>query len=382
MERIAFISLMNGFPWGGSEELWYMTACHAINEGHSVGVSVKHWTNTHSNIKNLMDKESVVNFRGAKNSLLHRGIRKFFRTNEIVSFVNTYQPKILCISQGDVYSILHHHRLVDLLLKSKIPYSLICQYNNEHQSLPYRHIEKARKVFAYAENVLFVASRNLQTVERQLAMQLPNARIVHNPVKVTDSTLSLSLTRKPNRLACVARLDCNYKGQDILLQALASDFWKNEEWVLNLYGRGVDEQYLKDLVNYYQLESRVFLKGFVKDIEALWQCNDILILPSIGEGTPLSLIEAMVCRRPAIATDVGDNAVFVKEEKTGFLAEAPTVRLLNKAIRRAWEAREKWHILGEKARQHALGIIDLTPERTLLDIILNRQSTRYYDGRG
>src|SRR5690349_14873063 len=43
MPSVLFISLMNGAAWGGSEELWYKTAFHALKNGNKVACVVYHW---------------------------------------------------------------------------------------------------------------------------------------------------------------------------------------------------------------------------------------------------------------------------------------------------------------------------------------------------
>src|SRR5207245_589821 len=98
--------------------------------------------------------------------------------------------------------------------------------------------------------------------------------------------------------------------------------------------------------------------------------------PSYAEGTPLALVEAMLCARPAVVTDVGGNAEWVEEGATGFLAAAPTARSIGDALERAWGARERWPALGHAARTAALARHDPAPGRTVLALL-----ERAVDGR-
>ncbi|HVF98116.1 MAG TPA: hypothetical protein VM871_12375, partial [Flavisolibacter sp.] len=43
MRSLFFLSVMNGAPWGGSEELWYRTALRAANQGYRVGCAFYEW---------------------------------------------------------------------------------------------------------------------------------------------------------------------------------------------------------------------------------------------------------------------------------------------------------------------------------------------------
>ena len=53
--RIAFVSLMGGLPWGGSEALWHAMATHALKQGDEVIVSVYDWGVVHEKIKLMQE---------------------------------------------------------------------------------------------------------------------------------------------------------------------------------------------------------------------------------------------------------------------------------------------------------------------------------------
>ena len=83
--------------------------------------------------------------------------------------------------------------------------------------------------------------------------------------------------------------------------------------------------------------------GFVEDIEALWACAHIAVLPSHREGMPLSLLEAAACGRPLVATDVpgcrdvarsGVNAFLVPLDDAEALADAIERLALDPGLRR------------------------------------------------
>jgi glycosyltransferase involved in cell wall biosynthesis len=61
------------------------------------------------------------------------------------------------------------------------------------------------------------------------------------------------------------------------------------------------------------------------------------------------VVEAMLCGRPCIATDVGGNRELIRDGINGFLAKAPTVELLDEAMNRAWDARHHLMDMGKTA---------------------------------
>ena len=64
---------------------------------------------------------------------------------------------------------------------------------------------------------------------------------------------------------------------------------------------------------------RVEFLGFRRDVPVLLRAADIVVLPSLYEGLPLSLIEAMVAARPVVATAVGGTPELVVHDETGLL---------------------------------------------------------------
>jgi glycosyltransferase involved in cell wall biosynthesis len=77
-------------------------------------------------------------------------------------------------------------------------------------------------------------------------------------------------------------------------------------------------------------------------------------MPSRYEGLPLAVIEAMLCGRMVIATDVAGNAQHVRDGIDGFIAEAPTVRHLDDALERAWQRRHEWMAMANSARERLI----------------------------
>lgn len=70
-----------------------------------------------------------------------------------------------------------------------------------------------------------------------------------------------------------------------------------------LCGQNVDLQLRKSVEN-LKLESRVFLSGYRKDISCVLSSLDLFLFPSLTEGQPNSLIEAMICGVPIVASDI------------------------------------------------------------------------------
>jgi L-malate glycosyltransferase len=374
--RILFIPTSAGIIWGGSDELWSRTCSVALQEGHQCYILLSVTTNLHKSLQALIAKGAVIiDRRRQKSELLLKIKDRLYKTLNIPGILlrklSKYNFDVICINQGATFSVVPDEELYHFIINTEKPVYLISQYNDEHKCLKYSQILRARSIFNKARKVLFVSERNRYTAERQIAAPISNSSIIENPVNLSN----LSLVKWPPdftvNMAVVARLEANYKGQDLLLEVLSRQKWLQRSWNLNLYGEGRDKQFLQELTSYYKLEDRVHFNGYVEDIRGLWEYNHILVLPSIGEGTPLALRESMICGRPAIVTNVGDNAKFVEEEVNGFIAEAPTLQLLDAALEKAWKRQEKWQEMGKIGHEKIMKSMDPTPPQSLLNILLN-----------
>ncbi|HEY9642481.1 MAG TPA: glycosyltransferase [Coleofasciculaceae cyanobacterium] len=367
--RIAIISTVKS--WGGSEELWTEMADVALKEGHEIILSLFQPACTRPKVTQLQQQGARILPRplgrpGKIGVLTYKYIfsfRKLFQTKPDVIFINlggTYDPSRVNLSD-----------LFKLLYKSAIPYVVICHCSEEIHVLNQPNVrDQAIDFFKRAASVLFVSQHNLKSAERQLAMTLPGTRIVRNPVNLTNLDLVPWTSSDTVRFANVARLQVDSKGQDILLEALSLPVWQDRDWQLGLYGEGNDRLYLEKLARHYGIADRVKFYGHVKDIRQVWSENDILVLPSRKEGTPLSLVEAMLCGRPMVVTDVGGNTEWVEEAKTGFVAEAPTAYSISAALERAYRAKPNWETMGLLAHDTAFRKFDHDPGRSLLKLIL------------
>lgn len=384
--KIAFISTMSGFAWGGSEYLWADTAEQALIDGNEVFLSIYDWSINHPIILKLQQLGIHIapRPRFPKSPSLSLTSRIFRKINQKISIfsepaptsfykpVFDFNPDIIYISQGGTYDIVGCPDLLGLLESSSIPYFIVCQFNSDILILDNATRITAQQVFNKAVKVAFVSEHNLKLAERQLATSLPNSVVVQNPVNLADHSLVPFPNDSAVRFASVARLDTFYKGQDILLEALSYPVWQQRDWQCCFYGSGPDLNYLENLAHHYGIADRVKFMGHINDVREIWAKNHILVLPSRGEGTPLSLIEAMLCGRPAVVTDVGGNTEWIEESQTGFIAEAATASSINSTLERAWSVQETWKEMGIKAHYYATNKLGKSPGKQLLNMLVNQ----------
>jgi glycosyltransferase involved in cell wall biosynthesis len=107
------------------------------------------------------------------------------------------------------------------------------------------------------------------------------------------------------------------------------------------------------------LGSRVILTGRLDNIPEVMAGLDVLVMPSLWEGFPRSLIEAMACARAAIASDVGETPFILEDGKSGLLVPRGDQAALVQAMRRCLWEREAMKEMGLRARQRVLARFSL-----------------------
>lgn len=370
MKKILFISDI-GSPWGGSEELWSKAALILKKEGYNVYASIGWHGSIHPNVIQLKKAGISVIFR---NSTLRTFIRKLaeYKNNSILKKYRTdieknidkTLPDLIIFSQSHIFSAWQSM----LYAKRKgIKYGVVTQLNSELSWANDNNYKTIRKAFLNADKCFFVSKGNLRLLEMQLAFALPNAEVISNPFNMDKiAELEWPDTSSLN-FAFVGRLDFIHKGIDILLNSFANENWRKRNYQLNIYGNG-DINLAKELANHLKVQNIIF-HGQVNDIQDIWEHNHILVLASRYEGMPLVMIEAMFCKRTAIATDVAGHSELIIDGKTGFLADAPHTKLFTRKLEEVWNRKDELQQLGINAYENISRIVPEVPEVTFANHI-------------
>ena len=376
--RIVFISTCPE-KWGGSEELWCGAAVNLIKEGHRVYVYKTNVDRNHHRIELLESLgarvQDIINLRF---SVPFRLMNRFLpypyfytehksRATILIRQLKMFQPDLVVISQGENFDGMW---FAETIRKKGFQYVLISQKAVDFQWILDFHREVGRNIHQSALKTYFVSRHNHILTEHQLGVSLPNAEVVHNPF-LTKVEKPIPFPRKEGlHLACVGRLWILDKGQDILIRVLSQEKWKQRDLFVTFYGEGFHKEALIDLAKMLEVKNIEFA-GHTKDVISIWEKNHALVLPSRSEGLPLVLVEAMMCGRTAIVTDVGGNSEVLDNGKTGFVADSPSLKSLDSALEIAWQNKEKFEEMGMLAAKEIRKIVPADPAQVFVEKLTN-----------
>lgn len=119
------------------------------------------------------------------------------------------------------------------------------------------------------------------------------------------------------------------KNHTVVLQALSQI--KNDNIHYVVVGKGQLQQQLQDNANDLGIADTVHLLGFRKDVPELYKAADVCCFPSIHEGLPVALMEAMACRLPVVCSSIRGNVDLI-DSNGGILFDKHSVTECRDAI--------------------------------------------------
>lgn len=147
----------------------------------------------------------------------------------------------------------------------------------------------------------------------------------------------------------VARLEPP-KGHRYLLEALPEVVKKYPQVHVILVGDGALRGELETLAQQLAISAHVTFLGARHDVNDLLNAIDLFVLPSISEGLPNVLLEAMACQKPVIASDVGGIPEVVRHGENGYLVPPGAAVALRETLLRSLAEREQWQAFARRAR--------------------------------
>ena len=129
---------------------------------------------------------------------------------------------------------------------------------------------------------------------------------------------------------------------------------------LVLIGDGSQQDKIEAQLAKDGIRDRVWLAGSREDIAELLAAMDVYVLPSLAEGISNTLLEAMACGLPVVATRVGGNAELVVEGETGLLVSRADPQAMAQALRQYVNDSNLRDSHGKAARQRAVTQFSIT----------------------
>ena len=160
---------------------------------------------------------------------------------------------------------------------------------------------------------------------------------------------SLGLAELARLLLVVGTLK-KQKGHQFLIQAVSPIIMETPDLHILFAGDGPLRETLEAQVREAGLEKHIHFLGNRQDVPDLLAASNYFVLPSLWEGLPMALIEAMASGLPVVATQVSGSQQVITHDETGILVPPGDTVALNQAIKALLADPERAREMGQAAR--------------------------------
>lgn len=212
-----------------------------------------------------------------------------------------------------------------------------------------------------AQHTSAFVALNEQIAAALKAWGISEQRIVHIPNGIEVPALIQPKTRSAYRkrlnlptgrplLLCVGSLRA-VKNQSLLIAAVQRLAEHGQDVTLILLGDGSLRPTLERQVEEHNLSDQVIFGGRVTNVLDYLYAADLFVLPSLVEGLPNALLEAMSVGLPCVASDIPGNRAVIQPDVNGLLFESRNVAQLANAIAELLADQARAASLGRRARE-------------------------------
>jgi glycosyltransferase involved in cell wall biosynthesis len=213
--------------------------------------------------------------------------------------------------------------------------------------------------YFYADQISPVCSYNTRW-ELEFGVRKDQLNVIYNGVD--SSIFKPKEENKRNKevvVAALARID-PIKDIETMIKAADIVCKKRENVKFIIYGSVSVEDYYKkclELIKTLGLEKKFIFAGHTSDVVSAYRSGDIIALSSISEGFPYSVIEAMMCEKPVIATDVGGVSEAIGD--TGIIVTPREYEEFAEGIIRLVDDPDLRETMGTEARERAVNFFSI-----------------------
>ncbi len=184
-----------------------------------------------------------------------------------------------------------------------------------------------RFIARFVDRVIAVSEDTARYLVNEKGISADKVTVIHNgrdlsrfdPVRSANGLRkSLGIAKEDITITVVGRLEPQ-KGHRYFFEALPPLMERHPNVKALIVGDGSLEGELKEQCSRLGISDRVVFTGFLNDVPEVLSLSDVVVLPSLYEGLPLTAIEASAMARPVIATAVDGTPEVIMDGRTGIL---------------------------------------------------------------
>ncbi|MGL5989247.1 glycosyltransferase [Cetobacterium sp.] len=296
-----------------------------------------------------------------KNSILARGKEKIYSKDK--SFIYNLNKK-----KYDYEIAFLEGRSTEIVANSKnLSSKKIAWVHTDLIKRRLMSIEEERIIYSKFDEIICVSNHSRNSLLELYPEYENKTKVIYNPIdseEILNKSLDkIEMNKDRVNLVTVGRLS-DEKGYDLLLKAIKNLRDKNLNFKLYIVGTGPYEKFYKTYILENNLQNYVEMVGFQKNPYPYIKSADIFVSSSRYEGFPLVLAEAIVLKKPVIATKCTGPIEILDNGKYGILAEVEDVKSLELSLEKLIldENCRKYYSEMSKSRKELFNIKEVLEE--------------------
>lgn len=154
----------------------------------------------------------------------------------------------------------------------------------------------------YSHKIVSLTNQNANDYNKKFMIPLKKIKVIPNFIDIECMDVE-PYNVNSKKIISVGRFS-KEKGFDLLVQSFAQVSPQYPEWSLDIYGDGEMMDTVKALIDEYDLNDKIILKGMCNDVQSKYKEYAMYVLPSYREGLPLVLLEAKANHLPIVSFDI------------------------------------------------------------------------------
>ncbi len=339
--NIVLINSIGKNKWGGGEKWMIMAASGLLSLGHDIVVVCR--------------KNSILSQRALAKNIPVREIGAnsdfdILAWLQFAYFFNKFKPDVVIGCQNKDWRVAS--------MAAKAIGSSAQVFSRQGLQLLKNHWWYKWSVKLFCDGII----TNTYTIKKEYESFLPVEKdfikVIFNGVEEEDkqtkgfdySGFIPDAVRDPVVILSTGRL-AHQKGFKFLVKAAAEIIRNHPNVFFFLAGKGRLENDIKRLIVKKNLQNNFFLIGFHDDIPQLLSTADVFVIPSLYEGMPNSVLEAMIYNLPVVASKVNGVSELIEDGVNGYTVAAGDVQQLINKLTILVEDKDKRKKIGMKGHE-------------------------------
>ena len=299
--------------------------------------------------------QAVLNLEnlGIQIHSLGRGKFNFLTVYDLIKIFKDEQPDIIHlhgygaanfgrIAAGimKVKTIVHEHAVFATVPVYQRIFDYLLSGLTDHS------IAVSESVKTFLVKSRYVPSHSVETVYN--GAPLKEFKKIENQQLIKEEKSKWNIPDNCKIIATIGRLD-EQKGNIYFIEAAAHLKTKDFNIIFMIVGDGPQMNFLKETIKKYNLEEEFIFTGFHNNIPLIQSCIDIQVFPSLFEGTPLTLFEAMINGLPIVSTNVDGLGEILVDEKNALVVQSKNSNAIANAVERLLNDEQLRQFLSKQA---------------------------------